>query len=59
MAISIEQFTAPGKYYINKKFEEINRQVNTPLEIKNPQYLKGNKSNQINKTNKYNNTKNK
>ncbi len=33
MAIPVEQFTAPGKYYIDKFLEEISRIVNTPRKI--------------------------
>ncbi|KHO54999.1 MAG: hypothetical protein QT10_C0008G0051 [archaeon GW2011_AR19] len=46
MTNHIEHFTAPGKYYIDKFFEKINRIVNTPREKtenkienhKNPEY---------------------
>jgi len=34
MAISIEQFTAPGKYSVDLAMEKINKIVNTPTEIK-------------------------
>lgn len=30
MAIAIEQFTAPGKFYIDQSFEEINRRLKEP-----------------------------
>lgn len=30
MAITIEEFTAPGKFAIDKKFEEINRLLDCP-----------------------------
>jgi len=40
MTNDIEQFTAPGKYYIDKFFEEINKIVSTPKEINNQKTLK-------------------
>ena len=32
---NIEQFTAPGKYYIDKFFEEVKSMLNTPKSIGN------------------------
>ena len=34
MAISIEQFTAPGKYFVDLAMEKIDKVVNTPTEIR-------------------------
>ncbi|MBI2004470.1 hypothetical protein HYS72_03335 [Candidatus Pacearchaeota archaeon] len=36
----IEHFTAPGKYYVDKFFDEVNKIVRTQKEINNPKTLK-------------------